>query len=61
VEREGAINDLLADIRGRLQSRHLPAVQQEPLQEAERALDQMLDGVRKTQAALPHRVVPEPQ
>jgi prepilin-type N-terminal cleavage/methylation domain-containing protein len=59
VEREGAIKDLLADIRGRLQSRHLPAVQREPLQEAERALDQMLDGVQKTQATLPRRVVPE--
>ena len=36
-------------------ARGLPAVQREPLQEAERALDQMLDGVRKMQATLAPR------
>jgi len=60
-EREGTINALLADIRHRLQSRGLPAVQREPLQDAERALSQMLDGVSKMQATLAPRTAPAEQ
>ncbi|HEX9822172.1 MAG TPA: prepilin-type N-terminal cleavage/methylation domain-containing protein [Methylomirabilota bacterium] len=60
-EREGTINDLLADIRGRLNSRRLAPVKREPLEDAERALSQMLDGVRKMQATLAPRTVPGEQ
>ncbi len=56
TEREGAINTLLAEIGLRLQSRRLPAVQREPLQQAERALAEMLDGVRKMQATIAPRL-----
>jgi prepilin-type N-terminal cleavage/methylation domain-containing protein len=57
-ERESAANALLAEIRQRLDERGLPAVQRGPLQQAESALVQIVDGVHKTQATLARPVIP---
>jgi prepilin-type N-terminal cleavage/methylation domain-containing protein len=53
TERETAVNDLLSDVRARLDSRPLPEVHRQSLRDAESALAQILDGVKKMQATLP--------
>jgi prepilin-type N-terminal cleavage/methylation domain-containing protein len=52
AEREKATMNLLGDLHSLQDSRGLPAVQRPALQDAEQALQQILDGVHKTQATL---------
>jgi len=52
AEREKAIMSLQAELRALQDSRGVPAVQRPALDDAKQALEQMLDGVKKTQATL---------
>ena len=52
AEREKATMSLLAELRLLQDSRGVPAVQRPALEKAEQALEQILDGVHKTQATL---------
>ncbi len=52
AERETATRSLLAELHALQDSRELPAVQRRAVDTAEQALEQVLDGVHKTQATL---------
>jgi len=52
AEREAATMSLLAELHALQDSRELPAVQRGAVDQAEQALEQVLDGVHKTQATL---------
>jgi hypothetical protein len=52
AERETATRSLLTELHALQDSRELPAVQRRAVDTAEQALEQVLDGVHKTQATL---------